>query len=50
MSSTDVNGDNGYPGNNDFFAIQLSNGYLASGNLTTGDLSVHSGRRRLAGG
>jgi hypothetical protein len=33
--------DNGYPGNNDFFSIQLSNGYSASGNLTTGDLSVH---------
>jgi hypothetical protein len=33
--------DNGYPGNNDFFSIQLSNGYSASGNLTTGELSVH---------
>jgi hypothetical protein len=33
--------DNGYPGKNDFFSIQLSNGYSASGNLTTGDLSVH---------
>jgi hypothetical protein len=33
--------DNGSPGNNDFFSIQLSNGYCASGNLTTGDLSVH---------
>ena len=33
--------DNGYPGTNDFFSIDLSTGYLASGNLTSGDLSVH---------
>jgi hypothetical protein len=33
--------DNGYPGNNDLFSIHLSNGYSASGNVVTGDLSVH---------
>jgi hypothetical protein len=32
--------DNGSPGNNDFFSIHLSNGYSASGNLVSGDLSV----------
>ncbi len=33
--------DNGTPGNNDFFSIQLSTGYSASGNLTGGDLQIH---------
>jgi hypothetical protein len=33
--------DNGTPGNNDFFSISLSNGYSASGNLTTGDIQIH---------
>jgi hypothetical protein len=33
--------DNGSPGTNDFFSIQVSNGYSASGNLTSGDISIH---------
>jgi hypothetical protein len=32
--------DKGSPGNNDFFSIELSNGYSASGNLVSGDLTV----------
>ena len=39
--SVDVT-DNGSPGtNNDFFSIQVSNGYSASGFLTSGNISVH---------
>jgi hypothetical protein len=33
--------DNGLPGTSDTFSISLSNGYSASGNLTSGDISVH---------
>ena len=35
--------DNGYPGPLvfDFFSIHLSNGYSASGNLTSGDITIH---------
>ena len=33
--------DNGYPGAEDFFSIHLSNGYSASGNLTSGDITIH---------
>jgi len=34
--------DNGDPGtNNDFFSIQFSNGYSASGFLTSGNISIH---------
>jgi hypothetical protein len=33
--------DNGSPGTNDFFSIQFSTGYSASGNLLIGDLTVH---------
>jgi hypothetical protein len=34
--------DNGDPGtNNDFFSIQFSNGYSASGYLTSGNISIH---------
>ena len=33
--------DNGYPGNNDFFSIQFSNGYSASGYLSSGDITIH---------
>lgn len=33
--------DNGYPGVNDFFSIQLSNGYSASGNVVSGDISIN---------
>ena len=32
--------DNGDPGTNDFFSIQLSNGYSASGYLTSGGLTI----------
>jgi hypothetical protein len=32
--------DNGAPGTNDFFSIQLSNGYSASRPLN-GDISIH---------
>jgi len=33
--------DNGYPGTLDFFSIHLSNGYSASGYVTSGDISIH---------
>jgi len=33
--------DNAEPDTNDFFSIQLSNGYLASGYLLNGDISIH---------
>ena len=33
--------DNGFPGNNDVFSIHLSNGYSASGTLTSGDIQIH---------
>ena len=33
--------DNGYPGTLDFFSIHLSNGYSASGNPTSGDITIH---------
>ena len=34
--------DNGDPGTpNDTFSIQLSNGYSASGNLTSGNITIH---------
>jgi hypothetical protein len=33
--------DNGDPGTNDFFSIQVSNGYSASGFLTSGNISIH---------
>jgi len=33
--------DNGYPGTNDYFSIHLSNGYSASGNPVTGDITIH---------
>jgi len=33
--------DNGDPGNNDFFSIHVSNGYSASGFLTSGNISIH---------
>jgi hypothetical protein len=33
--------DNGDPGTNDFFSIQVSNGYSASGFLTSGNISLH---------
>jgi len=32
--------DNGSPGTNDFFSIQLSNGYSASGQLLSGDIQI----------
>jgi hypothetical protein len=32
--------DNGDPGTNDFFSLQLSNGYSASGNLTAGNIHI----------
>ena len=32
--------DNGDPGVRDTFAIKLSNGYMASGNLTSGNLHI----------
>ncbi len=38
--SVDVT-DNGDPGTNDFFSIQVSNGYSASGFLTSGNISIH---------
>jgi hypothetical protein len=34
--------DNGTPGTNDFFSVQLNNGYTASGNLTSGDIVIHN--------
>jgi len=37
--SVDVT-DNGDPGTNDFFSIQLSTGYSASGFLTSGNISI----------
>jgi len=33
--------DNGEPVTNDFFPIQLSNDYLASGYPLNGDISIH---------
>jgi hypothetical protein len=33
--------DNGEPGTNDFFSIQLSNGYSASRYPLNGDISIH---------
>ena len=33
--------DNGQPGTNDFFSIHFSNGYSASGFLTSGNISIH---------
>jgi hypothetical protein len=33
--------DNGDPGTNDFFSVHFSNGYSASGYLTSGNLSIH---------
>jgi len=33
--------DNGSPGTLDFFSIHFSNGYSASGNPTTGDITIH---------
>jgi hypothetical protein len=33
--------DNGYPGINDIFSIHLSNGYSASGNVVSGDISIN---------
>lgn len=33
--------DNGDPGTNDFFSVHFSNGYSASGFLTSGNLSIH---------
>jgi hypothetical protein len=33
--------DNGDPGTNDFFSLHVSNGYSASGNLTSGNISLH---------
>jgi hypothetical protein len=32
--------DNGDPGTLDTFSIQISNGYSASGNLTSGNISI----------
>ena len=36
--------DNGPTGTSDFFAIDLSNGYSASGNPTRGDIQICGGR------
>jgi len=33
--------DNGFPGTGDFFSIHFSNGYSASGNPETGDITIH---------
>ena len=33
--------DNGNPGTNDTFSISVSNGYSASGNLTSGNIAFH---------
>ena len=33
--------DNGSPGTLDYFSIQVSNGYSASGNPTSGDIQIH---------
>ena len=33
--------DNGNPGTNDFFSVHFSNGYSASGFLTSGNISIH---------
>jgi hypothetical protein len=33
--------DNGDPGSRDTFALMLSNGYSASGNLTSGNIQIH---------
>lgn len=33
--------DNGEPGRNDLFALSLSNGYFASGNLAGGNIQLH---------
>jgi hypothetical protein len=34
--------DNGYPGNNDFFSVQLGNGYSASGHVISGDIFINA--------
>ena len=34
--------DNGIPGTNDTFSINVSNGYSASGHLTSGNISLHN--------
>jgi hypothetical protein len=33
--------DNGFPGNNDLFSIQLGSGYSASGNVVSGDIFIN---------
>jgi hypothetical protein len=33
--------DNGFPGTNDLFSLHLSNGYSASGNVVSGDISIN---------
>lgn len=33
--------DNGEPGTNDFFSLQLSNGYSATGFLSSGNIQIH---------
>ena len=33
--------DNGDPGTNDFFSLNVSNGYSASGFLTSGNITIH---------
>jgi hypothetical protein len=38
--SVDVT-DNGDPGTNDFFSLHVSNGYSASGFLTSGGIQIH---------
>jgi len=34
--------DNGYPGTNDTFSIQLGNGYSASGTVVSGDVFINA--------
>jgi hypothetical protein len=34
--------DNGSPGTNDTFSISVSNGYSATGNVSSGDISIHN--------
>jgi len=33
--------DNGFPGTNDFFSIQIGNGYSASGTVVSGDIFIN---------
>ena len=33
--------DNGFPGNNDFFSVQLGTGYSASGRVVSGDIFIN---------